>query len=261
VSLKVCVLGSGSTGNCTYVASDSSAVLVDAGLSGRETAGRLAAVGADLASVRAVCLTHEHDDHISGIPVLFRRTGMALYANTGTIDALERKEKMRGLSWNVFETGAAFTVGDLSIEPFSVPHDSYDPVGFVVSGGGARVAVVTDMGMATELIRQRLRHCRAIVIEANHDVGLLRDSRRPWMLKQRISGRQGHMSNTQAAELIAEIAGPDLACVYLAHLSAECNDPAAALREVSGKVAAAGHAGVRVLLTYPDRPSEIFTAL
>lgn len=257
MSLKLCVLGSGSSGNCTYVASEQTAVLIDAGLSGRETAARMASVGAELVDLAGVCVTHEHADHKACLAVLHRRTGVGLYANAGTIEGIERAGKVPGLSWNVFTTGTPFEVGDMRIEPFSVPHDSYDPVGFIVGCGTLRVGVVTDMGMSTGLIRERLKGCRAAVIEANHDEALLRDCGRPWSLKQRISSRQGHLSNTQAADLACAVAGPELEVLFLAHLSAECNEPELAARTVRVALAKAGHAGVVVKLTYPDRPSDV----
>jgi len=255
--MKICVLASGSSGNCTYVASGTTQILIDAGLSCREIARRLDSIDVDLSDVDAVCLTHEHDDHRSALGVLHRRLNVALYGNAGTINALGQDRKLTALPWNVFTTGSAFQIGDISLEPFSVPHDSYDPVGFVASSGNARVGIVTDMGMPTELIRERLRHCHAVIVEANHDEQMLRDAARPWSLKQRIAGRQGHLSNAQAAELLAEIAGPQLKVALLAHLSSDCNEPRLALDTVKQALAQKGHHHVSVLLTYADRRSEI----
>jgi phosphoribosyl 1,2-cyclic phosphodiesterase len=257
MSLSLCVLGSGSSGNCTYVASGTTRILVDAGLSARETAARLGRIGVGIGDVDAVCLTHEHDDHTSALSALARRGEVPLYANAGTIEAIERRWKGPGLKWRVFVTGSPFTIGDLTVEPFSVPHDSYDPVGFVVRCGLARAGLVTDMGMPTELVRLRLRGCGVVVVESNHDSDLLRSSRRPWGLKQRIAGRQGHMSNEQAAGLIADIAGPQLRCVMLAHLSAECNEPSRALAASAKALAERGYGAVEVKLTYPDRPGDM----
>ena len=133
-------------------------------------------------------------------------------------------------------------------------------MGFVISDGLSRVGVVTDMGMATSLIRQRLRDCETIVVECNHDEDLLKQSSRPWSLKQRIMSRQGHLSNGQAAELVASIAGPRLKTVFLAHLSPECNRPPLAVRCVERALAGAECQHVQVKLTYPDRISELVVA-
>lgn len=243
-----------------YVASEQTHILVDAGLSGRETLRRLEGIGVEADALQAVCVTHEHDDHRAALRVLHRRHGLALYANAGTVEAMERNARMQGLEWNVFTTGVPFQIGDLTIEPFSVPHDSYDPVGFVIANGDRRVGVVTDMGIVTELIRERLRPCHALVIEANHDEDLLRAANRPWALKQRIAGRQGHLSNRQAGELLAEIAAEHLQAVFLAHLSAECNRPDLALRTVRDALGRKGFAHVRVELSYAERCSERFRA-
>jgi phosphoribosyl 1,2-cyclic phosphodiesterase len=210
MSLKVCILASGSSGNSIYVESARARILIDAGLSGKEIGRRLETIGVNLAGIRAVCVTHEHDDHTAALGILHRRFGIPLYANAGTVQAIEQGDKLRDAKWTLFTTGSAFPIGDLRLEPFSVPHDSYDPVGFVVSSGDDRAGIVTDMGMATGLVRERLKGCRILVIETNHDEKMLQDADRPWVLKQRIAGRQGHFSNRQAAELIAEVAGPAL---------------------------------------------------
>ena len=256
--VRICVLGSGSSGNCTYVASAQTAILIDAGLSCKETGRRLELVGVHLADVKAVCVTHEHDDHTAALGVLHRRFGLTLFANSATASAIDQGCKAKSVAWNIFTTGYSFEVGDLKIDAFSVPHDSYDPVGFIVSCGDRRVGIVTDMGMVTGLIRERLKKCNAVVIEANHDEKLLKDAARPWSLKQRIAGRQGHLSNSQAAQLITDIAWPDLRTIFLAHLSAECNRPELAMTTAQEAVKKAGHGETTaVILTYPDKPSDM----
>ena len=260
MALRFCVLGSGSSGNCTFIGSPTTGVLIDAGFSGKETVRRLVEAGLSMETVRAVCVSHEHADHTAGLGVLHRRFHVPLYANSGTIEALSSDAGNRDLPWRVFANGTPFWVGDLCVEPFSVPHDAYDPVGFVVgSKDGCRVGIVTDMGMATALIRERLRGCRAIVIEANHDEELVLKADRPWALKQRILGRQGHLSNAGAAAAVVEIAGPGLQQVYLAHLSKDCNRAELALRTARKALDKAGHSHVKVCLTFPDKTSEVWT--
>ena len=191
--------------------------------------------------------------------VLHRRYGIPLYANRGTIEALDARGRTSGLPWYEFTTGAPFEIGALRLEPFSVPHDSYDPVGFVVQEGDRRLGVVTDAGLATQVLRDRLRTCHAIILEANHDTDMLRESARPLSLKRRIQGRQGHFSNDQAAELLAEIASPRLHTVMLAHLSRDCNTPEMAIYTVRRELLRNGRDHVRVLCGYPDRISEMVT--
>jgi phosphoribosyl 1,2-cyclic phosphodiesterase len=256
--MRLCVLASGSSGNCTYLASDSTAILIDAGLSARRIAERVTAAGGSADQLHGVCVSHEHSDHTTGLRVLVKRHGIPLYANSGTVDALRRDTELHQLPWNRFTNGHAFTVGDLRIEPFSVPHDAYDPVGFVVSHHDTCVGVVTDMGMATNLIRERLRPCHAIVLEANHDERLLQEANRPWSLIQRIRGRQGHLSNQAAASLLHDIAAPHLQHVFLAHLSEDCNRPELAVQAGRQALDRAGCEHVAVSLTYPDRISTIW---
>jgi phosphoribosyl 1,2-cyclic phosphodiesterase len=259
MALRICVLASGSSGNCTYVGSEMTGLLLDAGISAREIARRLEAIGVGVAHIQGVCVSHEHADHTSGLPVLCRRHGLPVYINSATMEVLAADNDMHGIQWRVFSTGSAFQIGDLVVEPFSVPHDAMDPVGFVVSHNGAQVGVATDVGMVTALLRERLRRCRALVVEANHDEHLLENSKRPWYLKQRIRGRQGHLSNRGAAEVLAEIAGAELEQVFLAHLSQECNTCQLALKTVTEHLQKAGHHRVRVNVTYPDRISEVWT--
>lgn len=257
-AVKVCVLGSSSSGNCTYVASDRTAILIDAGLSGRETGRRLEEIGASSEAIEAICLTHEHGDHTAGLVALQKSGRIRLYANSGTIEGIMAKPGAESLKWNVFANGAPFRVGDLDIEPFSVPHDAYDPVGFLIRCGDWCGGVVTDMGMATGLIRERLRACQVLVLESNHDEGLLKDADRPWHLKQRIRGRQGHLSNEHAAALIAEVGGPHLKMVFLAHLSGECNRPDLALKTVSDVLRAKAMTHVTVRIAPADRVSDVW---
>ena len=251
--LRVCVLASGSSGNCIHVESAAAALLIDAGLSARETLKRMRAAGLDPARLRAICVSHEHTDHVAGVVQLHKQLGLPLYANGDTARAVRGAAH---LPWNLFSNGSPFAVGDIEILPFPLPHDAYDPVGFVVSCGTARLGIATDLGMPTQLTRERLRGCQLVILEANHDEMLLHSSFRPWALKQRILGRQGHLSNETAAALLAEIAGDTLQQVFLAHLSRECNKLDLALHTVRRHLAAAGLGHIRILPTHPDKPSE-----
>lgn len=251
--LRVCVLASGSSGNCIHVESATTALLVDAGLSARETLRRLETAGLDSAKLRAICVSHEHADHVAGIVQLHKNLGVALYANGDTARNVRGGEK---LPWNLFTDGCSFAVGDIEILPFPLPHDAYAPVGFVLSCGGARLGIATDLGMPTQLARERLRGCQVVVLEANHDEMLVQSSFRPWSLKQRILGRQGHLSNETAAALLADIAGDTLQQVFLAHLSKECNNLDLALHIVRTHLTSVGLARIHVRPTHPDRPSE-----
>ena len=251
--LRVCVLASGSSGNCIYVESPQTALLIDAGISARETLRRMEAAGLDPAKLRAICVTHEHTDHTSGIVQLRKRLGVPLYANGDTARAVRGAE---ALEWNLFAIGSPFAIGDIELLSFPLPHDAYAPVGFVLACGASRLGIATDLGMPTQLARERLRGCHLLVLEANHDELLVKNSHRPWSLKQRILGHQGHLSNETAAALLADIAGDTLQQVFLAHLSRECNNLDLALHTVRRHLASSGLSRIRVLPTHPDRPSE-----
>ena len=258
MSLTVCILASGSKGNSIYISSGSTAVLVDAGISLRAAVERLAAIGVDPASIQAICLSHEHVDHVRGVARFHQRYGAALFANGGTMEALQQDPRCRSLAWNIFSTGSPFHVGDLEIDSFSVPHDAYEPVGFVIRAGETCVGIATDLGTPTHLVRERLRSCRMIVLEANHDERLLMETPRPWTLKQRIRGRQGHLSNEHAASILEAIAGPALEAVFLAHLSEECNRRDLALKAVQASLDRTDNRHVNLGLTYPDRVSAVW---
>lgn len=258
MGLRLCVLGSSSSGNSTWVASDTTSILVDAGFSARSIEQRLAAIGAAPSSLSAVIVSHEHADHVAGLPLLQRRYGLDVFGNEGTRSGAALLPQFGEVRWRQFTTGHSFEIGDLRIHPFAVPHDAYEPVGFVIEHGGVAIAIVTDLGTPTRLITECLRRCRAVVLESNHDEKLLLDSRRPWTLKQRILSRHGHLSNRRAADLLAEAASPDMSDVFLAHLSVECNDPSMAAGWAEHVLRSAGHTHIRVRLTYPDRPSAIW---
>ncbi len=257
--LTLCVLGSGSSGNCVYLASETTRLLVDAGLSGKATSERLASIGVDPDSIDAVCVTHEHKDHHTSLGTLHRRHGVKLYANSGTVEGIRRSLSSE-VPWTVFHTGQPFAIGDIRVDPFSVPHDCSDPVGFSFSApDGAQVCVATDMGLVTTSVKDRLGRCHAAVLESNHDETMLTDSSRPWSLKKRIAGRLGHLSNVQAAETIVDLASGPLKTVFLAHISRDCNDHDLALQTTLKHLAAAKITHIDVKLTRATACSEFIT--
>jgi phosphoribosyl 1,2-cyclic phosphodiesterase len=256
MALRMCILGSSSKGNSIYVASERTAVLIDAGLSAKQIKLRLERIGVRLAQIDAVCISHEHSDHVRGLRVLLKNSDMRLYANAGTAGAVARIDGHHKLNWSIFTTGSPFTVGDLTVTPFALPHDAYEPVGYTVESGADKIGIATDLGMVTTLARARLRGCRALVLEANHDERMLAASQRPWSLKQRIMGRQGHLSNEAAAEALTDCADQNLKRVYLAHLSDECNRMVLAKEIVGTALRKSKLEHIELSETYPDRESE-----
>jgi phosphoribosyl 1,2-cyclic phosphodiesterase len=255
--LEVVILGSGSSGNALLVRSGSCQLLVDAGLSARRLMQRLVAVECAPGELSGILLTHEHGDHAGGLKVFCRQHQVPLFANKLTAEAVRFQHKLKDAPWRYFQTGEAFALEEFSVQPFSVPHDAADPVGFVLAAGGVRFAVVTDLGMVTQSVVQWVRGVDTVFVETNYDEALLEaDTKRPWPTKQRIASRHGHLSNRAAAQLIVEIATPQLQTVILGHLSQDCNSPERACLEVREALAQAGHAGVRVICAERDAMSE-----
>lgn len=245
--LEVTILASGSAGNSALVRSGGTRILLDAGLSARRLQERLAACGASADSLDAVVLTHEHGDHTQALKVLCAKRDIPIYANRMTAAALEAGAMAGCKSWRFFGSGAAFTVGTLTIEAFSVPHDAADPVGFLVRNSTATFGLLTDLGHATALVIDRMREADALLIETNYDDDLLqRDMRRPWSVKQRISSRHGHLSNAAAAEVVASLAQGRLSTVLLGHLSRDCNTAELAVAAVRAPLDRAGRTDVPV---------------
>lgn len=244
--MEVCVLASGSKGNCTYVSGGGTALLVDAGLSARELVARMNAAGIAPESLHAVLFTHDHIDHYKGIEVFRRKYPVRLFANEGTAAGIELGCPKLACEFEIFETSSSFVIGGLQVEAFTVPHDAADPVGFVFDDGESRLCVVTDLGQATPLICAKLAKCHAAVLECNHDYDMLMQSERPWPLKTRIAGRSGHLSNDDAAALMCASLSERLHTLLLAHLSEECNTPALALNTMRQALRGAGREDVRI---------------
>lgn len=231
---RFCILGSGSAGNAALLDTGDTRVLVDAGFSARRLGELLGAAGESLARIDAIFLTHEHSDHAAAVSGLARHPHIRVFANRATAGAVQRGLKHRP-GWALFETGGTFRFRDLEVTSFSVPHDAQDPVGFVFAHGCGdllaprrSLAWVTDLGHAPSNVRERIREADVLVVEANHCPRMLEaDTRRPWSTKQRISGRHGHLSNEGVRELIESAASPRWRHVFLAHLSRDCNSPAA----------------------------------
>ena len=233
--LAVCVLASGSRGNAIYVSDGITSILIDAGLSGIEIERRLKCRGISPENFSAIVVTHEHTDHILGVGVLSRRYHIPVYLSGDTKRAAEPET---GKLFQIvdFEPGRTFAVRSLMLHPFTLSHDAEDPVGLTLSGNGKKIGIATDMGFATGLVKDHLQECTLLVIEANHDIQMLEEGPYPWPLKQRIQGRQGHLSNVQSRDLLKEIRHRGLAHVVLAHLSETNNTPEKALRTIEGSV-------------------------
>ena len=249
MALKICVLGSGSSGNCIYIESNTTKILIDAGLSFKQICLRLSTIDVDINDVEAVCFTHEHHDHYQGLKTMLNKTNIKPYANTGTASGIDARLSAIDIPWNIFTTGSKFAIGDITIHPFQVCHDAYEPVGYILTTNEIKVGIVTDMGIITELVKDHLRDCHTLILEANHDPELLVNSSRPWSLKQRISGSQGHLSNIQTSELLQAVSSKKLQHLFLAHLSSDCNCPVIAEETIQKTLDGLNHQHVNIHVT------------
>jgi phosphoribosyl 1,2-cyclic phosphodiesterase len=250
--MKVCVLASGSRGNAIWVKSSGGAVLFDAGISLRAILAGIDLMEEDPGEVKAVVISHEHMDHIKGLPVLVKKFGIPLFANSGTAGCLSLsngKVRLRN-----FESGKPFQVAGLRVTAFPVPHDAADPVGFVVEDGRKRLGICTDLGTVTNVVRDRLSDCRALVLEANHDREMLDKGPYPYRLKHRIRSRHGHLENKDTAALLADLHHPGLEHVFLAHLSQVNNTPKLAH---DSALSAIGSNHTSLHMTWQNRISDL----
>jgi phosphoribosyl 1,2-cyclic phosphodiesterase len=253
MSVNLSVLASGSKGNSIYAATPGARILIDAGLSAREIERRLKRIGVRAEDLDAVVITHEHRDHVSGLGPLSRRYRLPVFLNRATRRSLP--DQVGSLSDCVeFTTGRSFSVVDLTIHPFSLSHDAADPVGLTLVNGESKVGICTDLGKATRLVHHHLRECRVLLLEANHDVGMLTRGPYPWSLKQRIRSASGHLSNEEARELLDRVRGAALERVILAHLSEVNNRPETVLKAFAG---VCDLESLRLTVASQHEPSEI----
>ncbi|HTG45674.1 MAG TPA: MBL fold metallo-hydrolase [Verrucomicrobiae bacterium] len=246
MAVEFTILGSGSNGNCAYLECGQTRLLIDAGFSAKQIRERLAQIGRAPEGLSGILLTHEHTDHTNGLGTLCNKLSIPIYCNRLTKEAVELQFKTK-FDFRIFSTGASFEVGEVGVETFSVPHDAYDPVGFMLRADGRSIGFLTDLGHATKLVIERVRPSNVLVLETNHDMRLLQDDlKRPWSVKQRIMSRHGHLCNEAAATVLEELVSAELRQVYLGHLSRDCNKPELARRAVESRLQKVGALHVAV---------------
>ena len=235
MELSFCSFASGSAGNCYLIKSSSSAILIDAGISTKRIHNALKEIGLDRDAIQGVFITHEHSDHVKGINVLTKQNpDWIVYASRGTGYRISDKVFYDDQLY-CFDAGDIITVGDMEIKSFSISHDAADPVCYSVKCGDSKITILTDTGVVTPEAKQEMTESDSIVMEANHEVNMLKAGPYPYSLKRRILGEYGHLSNETAGELLAEIMTQDgrFRKVFLAHLSNENNFPRLARQTVA----------------------------
>ncbi len=261
MALSMTPLFSGSSGNAILISNGTSHILVDAGVSGRRIEEALRSVGQDIRDIKGILITHEHSDHIAGAGILSRKHDIPVYANELTWEACGAKlgNVQSRFARVIGKTG--FYIDDLLIEPYDIPHDAADPVGYCVSCGARRVAVATDLGYFPKTLEMKLQSCDLVLLESNHDLTMLQTGRYPRALKERIRSRRGHLSNDDAAEAAVRLACAGVSSILLGHLSRENNSEQLAFRTVTDALIAQGlNPGydVNLGLAFRDRVTGVF---
>jgi phosphoribosyl 1,2-cyclic phosphodiesterase len=259
VSIQLTILGSGSGGNCAYVETSGTRLLIDAGFSGKQIRQRLSSIGRTLERLDGILLTHEHSDHTKGLKVVAAKLGIPVYANRLTMDAVSSQFKSQ-FNRKIFHTGQSFEIGDVEVETFSIPHDAQDPVGFLVRSNDGNIGFLTDLGHATRMVLDRVRPAKALILETNYDLQLLQeDTKRPWSIKQRITSRHGHLSNHAAGEAARDLVSGQLEHIFMAHLSRDCNHPSLAEKTVKEEIDKTGAGHIHIHRTDQNEPSPTLT--
>ena len=228
--LKFCNLYSGSSGNCSYIESDNAKILVDCGVSCKKATEALASFKVDFNDIDAIILTHEHLDHVKGLQVISKKYNVPIYGNEGTLNGI--KQNIPNNIKNLFKTNKKFEIKDLEIFPFSIPHDASDPCGFNISCGGKKISIATDVGHITTSIINNLQGSSFVLLESNYEPEMLKCSNYPYILKRRILGPNGHLSNEDAGTAVTTLVKSGISNISLGHLSQQNNFPELAYKTV-----------------------------
>lgn len=255
-----CSLFSGSTGNSLLIQSDNTKVLVDAGESAKKIVSALSLLDVDISDIDAILVTHEHSDHVKSLGTLSKKYSIPVYANKKTWDAMsDQREKILNENQKTFDTNKEFEVKDLSFRPFQIPHDAADPCGFNIFNKDKKISIATDLGHITPEILNSLEKSSFILLESNYDSNILKYSKYPYSLKQRIAGPNGHLSNNTSGILISKLINTGLSSVMLGHLSKENNFPELAYKTVVEEIINNHHdeSDIKIKVARRDATSSI----
>jgi phosphoribosyl 1,2-cyclic phosphodiesterase len=256
--LKFCVLASGSSGNSSLVATSRTRLLIDAGLGVRDLMQRLLSAGESLDTLDAILITHEHSDHVAGLCRLLRKVGhrIPVYITQRTAPAIDWENCEPVLER--FQAGSSFMIGDIAIDSFTIPHDAIDPVGFTFRAEGVKIGIATDLGYIPDSIKYHLRSTDVLLLESNHDIEMLKVGPYPWSVKQRVMGRNGHLSNDVVSDFLANDFASSTMALILGHLSEHNNHPELVRMSAASALEQRGLL-TRLVIAEQGHPSEVFT--
>lgn len=258
-------IASGSKGNCIYAGTKESGILIDVGISKKRICEGLEREGFSLDCIRAILITHEHIDHVSGLGPILRKVPIPVYATKETIEAIWEKGNMTSVSSELFHEivpGEEFQIEDIQVMPVTISHDAANPVCYTLKGNNKKIGIATDTGCYTENMVEHFRECDALLLEANHDINLLQVGKYPYALKMRILGEKGHLSNDASARFLQELLNPKLQYVVLGHLSEENNFPELAYNTVTYELeqnAFWGARNIELLVAHREKPTKLIT--
>lgn len=264
--MRLCSIASGSSGNCIYVGSENTHLLIDTGISKKRIDEGLKALEVKGEELEGILITHEHSDHIQGLGVFSRKYKIPIYATPGTIRGIQSYNglgKMPEGLWHPVQTDQSFLLGDIEVEPFAISHDANEPSGYRLNCGEKSIAVATDLGEYDDYTVSRLQDLDAILLEANHDIHMLEVGSYPYYLKKRVMGAKGHLSNELSGRLLCDILHDGLKHVVLGHLSKENNYPRLAYETVKLEVTLGDNDyrgdDLDMIVAKRDRMSDILT--
>jgi len=240
--MRMCSIASGSSGNCTYIGSDTTHLLVDVGIGRKKTEEGLKKLGVKPEELDGIFITHEHADHINGLGVMARKYGVPVYGTKGTLDAIRKVSSLGQIYSSLFQevqADAKIIVKDLTVKPMRISHDAAEPVGYRIIHGKKKVGIVTDLGCYNDYTIECLKGMNALLLEANHDVNMLQVGPYPYYLKRRILGERGHLSNELSGRLLSRLLNDGMQAVVLGHLSKDNNLPELAYETVRVEIAMA----------------------
>lgn len=262
MGMRFCSLSSGSSGNCQYIETDNSRILIDAGFSGKRVEELLKSIGVCPTTLDAIFVTHEHIDHIKGVGVLSRRYDLPIYANENTWIGMRKTiGNIEEKNINTFYTGRDLEFQDMNIRPIAVFHDALEPVGYIINHKKSKISIITDTGHVCDDMIKEIRDSQLYLMESNHDEFMLKEGLYPWYLKQRIMSDEGHLSNDDAGKALGNVLSGNGEVVLLAHLSKDNNIPELALDTVKTSLYSQGIAVDREMilgLSHRDRPTRIY---